>query len=399
MSMYDSLFWLISPSPGLLSSLAPQGLDSMDPQRPSDLWFGWLRTIGPHAVVAPKTWVSRQLPTLLRKHGFHSPTQRHILEAAAAGLQELDEATQDLKLNLVHVLNLLWQPLIEYIDTLASGHEAEWTETLDRHVEALTAEMQGIVPSPGEALDFDLWVQLICQTLRDHLAVDVPHELVAHATSSVVPNPLPTTPAMAMILIRSSLCSRMVGASMAVQASRMTLSAIAEQPVALLADHQLKGCQELVALLAREVCPDVVEADASPAIKRRRDSLSTSQNLKDLTLQVWYCMKSKVSLTRARETISDAVTLVKMSHSSSKEFEETGVEDLMGRHALGKHILVLDGAMDRWGYERWTSLRERGLLAGCALATDESPPKQPRFRGLRFQISVLYVREFKPLHT
>ena len=111
-------------------------------------------------------------------------------------------------------------------------------------------------------------------------------------------------------------------------------------------------------------------------------------------------MKNKVTLTRARETISDAMTLVKnMSHSSSQEFEETGAEDLHSRHALGRHLLVLDGAMDRWGYERWAYVRERGLLAGCALATDESPPKQPRFRGLRFQISVLYVGEFKPLHT
>ena len=37
-----------------------------------------------------------------------------------------------------------------------------------------------------------------------------------------------------------------------------------------------------------------------------------------------------------------------------------------------------------------------GALAGVAIATDESPPKQPRFGGLRFQITVMYVGTYKP---
>ena len=53
--------------------------------------------------------------------------------------------------------------------------------------------------------------------------------------------------------------------------------------------------------------------------------------------------------------------------------------------------------MDRWASERIFTLRGQGLLAGCALATDESPPSQPRYRGLRFQITVLFVGSFKPL--
>ena len=41
--------------------------------------------------------------------------------------------------------------------------------------------------------------------------------------------------------------------------------------------------------------------------------------------------------------------------------------------------------------------RGAGRLAGVALATDESPPSQPRFRGLRFQITILYVGTFVDL--
>ena len=41
--------------------------------------------------------------------------------------------------------------------------------------------------------------------------------------------------------------------------------------------------------------------------------------------------------------------------------------------------------------------REEGHWAGAAFATDESPPKQPRFRGLRFQITVLYLGVIPPV--
>ena len=44
--------------------------------------------------------------------------------------------------------------------------------------------------------------------------------------------------------------------------------------------------------------------------------------------------------------------------------------------------------------ESLLNLREQGRFAGVALVTDESPPSQPRFRGLRFQITVLFWGTF-----
>ena len=35
--------------------------------------------------------------------------------------------------------------------------------------------------------------------------------------------------------------------------------------------------------------------------------------------------------------------------------------------------------------------RGKGCFAGFAFATDESPPSQPRFRGLRFQITAMML--------
>ena len=60
-------------------------------------------------------------------------------------------------------------------------------------------------------------------------------------------------------------------------------------------------------------------------------------------------------------------------------------------------MLFLDGAVDRATSEHLMNARDAGTLAGVALATDESPPSQPRFRGLRFQITVIYAGAFKNL--
>ena len=53
-------------------------------------------------------------------------------------------------------------------------------------------------------------------------------------------------------------------------------------------------------------------------------------------------------------------------------------------------MLLWTGAHQKsfWG------LREEGKFAGVALATDESPLSQPRFRGLRFQRTVMYWGTF-----
>ena len=72
-------------------------------------------------------------------------------------------------------------------------------------------------------------------------------------------------------------------------------------------------------------------------------------------------------------------------------------EVLVGRQQLTRHQLLLDGAVDRRTSELLFQCREQGTWAGVAVATDESPPKQPRFRGLRFQITVMYLGIVPPV--
>ena len=69
----------------------------------------------------------------------------------------------------------------------------------------------------------------------------------------------------------------------------------------------------------------------------------------------------------------------------------------MNRQNLSKHLVILDSALDAYHKELLFKKREQGTLAGVTIATDESPPKQPRFGGLRFQITLLYVGTYKSL--
>ena len=57
-------------------------------------------------------------------------------------------------------------------------------------------------------------------------------------------------------------------------------------------------------------------------------------------------------------------------------------------------MLFLYVVVDRCTSEDLWALREEGKFAGVALATDGSPPSQPRFRGLRFQNTVMYWGAF-----
>ena len=97
----------------------------------------------------------------------------------------------------------------------------------------------GIVPSASEVLDFAEWVELIRQTLKEHLDVVLTTVHLTKVLSTVAPHSLETTPANAMHIMRPSLCCKLVGSGMAHQVSRNILAKVAELPVPLLSDQRL----------------------------------------------------------------------------------------------------------------------------------------------------------------
>ena len=106
-------------------------------------------------------------------------------------------------------------------------------------------------------------------------------------------------------------------------------------------------------------------------------------------------LENRVAASRTGGTLCSASRL--LASLSSECSTTSNLEELLGdRTTLVKHMLIVDVAIDRCTSEHLLELREEGRLAGVALVTDESPPIQPRFRGLRFQITVLYWGTYLP---
>ena len=110
-------------------------------------------------------------------------------------------------------------------------------------------------------------------------------------------------------------------------------------------------------------------------------------------------LENRIACYRVQETITSALELISnlQGTSMSSRDNEDMKELLYTHYSLSRHLLLLDGAMDRYSSDNLFLMRGENRLAGVALATDESPPSQPRFRGMRFQITVIYWGSFVPL--
>ena len=64
---------------------------------------------------------------------------------------------------------------------------------------------------------------------------------------------------------------------------------------------------------------------------------------------------------------------------------------------LAHHALVLDAALDLLAADRLEAARRAGSYYGFGFCTDESPPAAPRYRGLRFQITNMFIPMFVPV--
>ena len=90
--------------------------------------------------------------------------------------------------------------------------------------------MQGVVVNAEETLDLDSWIQFVQGTLQRLLGVKVPSGLIMTIMGPLVPLHVQATRANALHLLRSSLCSSLVGPALASQVSRMILAEITEVP-------------------------------------------------------------------------------------------------------------------------------------------------------------------------
>ena len=198
----------------------------------------------------------------------------------------------------------------------------------------------------------------------------------------------------------------LVGPALAAQLTKMILAEIAEMPVKLVPAEtlNLQVRQDVANALGQHLRDPAEEEDEGmrPLKKLRRTKEAKDEIKAAKTSQVLWRLKNRVAATRATETLSSAADLMAvLTSSSSSSSGSSGSSDpfreMSSRMTLYRHMLLLDGAVDRCLSDQLWSLREKGQFAGLAFATDESPPSQPRFRGLRFQITAMYWGTFLPV--
>ena len=153
----------------------------------------------------------------LHKAGFDVLVRRACRELLGKDLEPLPNVVlhrkEALCCSVVHLVNLLWSPILEYMGACASPttlDTPEWTERLRCNHNAIVREMAGLVQEPEEVLEMCEFCAYIQTNLTRHLKVDASKSLILKACSHVVHFMLPPTRATALHLMRSGLCSDLV---------------------------------------------------------------------------------------------------------------------------------------------------------------------------------------------
>ena len=268
----------------------------------TDRWGAWHEAAGPARTCGNSLSLKFVLEVVvpeLAKRGFAVPVRRSCPAALAAGLEPLPirnfKNAEGQGCSFAHVLNLVWAPILQHLESCVHEPAPEWTEQLALHHSCLLAEMAGVVPEADEGMDIDQWAEHLRAKLFELLQVDVPKDLVMTVMSPVVPWHVHATPANALHLLRSGLCSKLVGTALAAQASRMILAEIAAVPVKLLSSDELALTvrQELVAALCAKHCEPEPEEPARPT-KKSRTQQSRDETMTTKTKEVLYMLQNRL---------------------------------------------------------------------------------------------------------
>ena len=214
----------------------------------------------------------------LQQEGIRVPARRHCEDLLCKDLEPLVQRMcpvghRNQKLvTLLHVLNFIWQPILDYVEELAE-HDLPWPDPLTKNLELLHLEMGEVLPDPQAQLVMDEWIGFVQESIHRLVDVTVPLEVLSRVLSSIVPLTLAPTRANAMSILRSpSWSSKLVGRALGLQLSRGIMSEIGEVPLPMPGkDAVLEGLKsEVLSHLWQEHGPrDDGDAECHQVRKKR----------------------------------------------------------------------------------------------------------------------------------
>ena len=143
------------------------------------------------------------------------------------------------------------------------------------------------------------------------------------------------------------------------------------------------------------------ESRPSP-LKRSRTASGILETMGHKTSQVQFFVKCRIPAWNVPHTVLEANALIrklKGGELDDADDDEELKDALVHRTTLSRHALLLDSALDAHLANRIARMREEGTFLGLGFASDESPPSQVRFKGLRFQVTLVYLPTIPELAT
>lgn len=261
-----------------------------------------------------------------------------------------------------HFVELALQPAGKFFEDFVKDPKfAGEPAHLERSLELVTAEFASTSVDAGEDLTINEWFEYLAALLEKSTKVRVPPDFLSDAFGSVVPFHMPPTRAIAHIALASQACAEvLVGKTLGLQARRGALAVLADELVEALAEEEVNlGVRaDLVGGLERSwraargtLAPSDDEGEVvdAPPTKRSRTKASIVQMDKEKTQQVKFALANRQALTRLPSTLADAAQLLGSACEETLERLTEFLEDVVvGRHALVRHMVILDIAVDYW---------------------------------------------------
>ena len=309
----------------------------------------------------------------------------------------------------VHLIWILARPLIDWVAMATQdGDDAgPWTEAHGTCLSLLAPDFD-CDPEGGDDLSLEAFADHAALLMSTHLHMDIQGPTLAPTIAPLLAHGLPACPASVhLVMLSRATWAPFIGNALhsTLTTKVLALAARVAEPVpAASLESQLKS--EVWDLLAaqRPAQTWVDEAPlilpAQPPLKRSRTSENLETSLAAKTEQLRMSLGNKVGFMHMVNTLVDAQRVLARLRGSEMVEASLAVDDLFSRDALRRHLRVLDAALDAWQRQEWSRRRDADPEGwGLAVATDESPPSQPRFGGLRFQVTLVYAPLWKPEET
>ena len=302
--------------------------------------------------------------------------------------------------SVTHLCLLVWAPLLEAAAT--ADALTNLSEEL-KQCEALVGKHLSIVlgMDATEPQDTDTIIDWMAGLLAEFLDTLVDSRFIKHHVTALIPFVFDPTYLTGFTLLASGRLEKCLGPTLNALVVRKAKCFLANTDLDVPPAATL---QSLISEVLEQRAPRE-ESDApqdTPLNASRKKKLAPRWNTA-VQAMVELAVKTRQAVKTLPQTLVEVQsTFVTLQQAATGEEEAdshfTEGLPIAADSSLRRHLLWIDEALELWYKEKLFQARGKSFF-GAGIATDESPPSQPRFRGLRFQVTLLYVPLFPPVAT